>query len=211
MSREAEVKSKFPSSPPPSSPPPSGTNHLSGAFSQETRPRQPTIHPSDLETLTENYAKRPPDGFSPDKAIFGKIADLEEWAQTISAQERRETFRFWIMKGLSFFAAVASAAGGALFMPRLAVGAGIVTAISIAVDAAWPHSGDRNARRRAVHDLRELQHTLKLKWEKVRLAYPDPLAVKRIAHALALLDSTQAKREEIGGYLGEASPAVSET
>lgn len=205
MSREGEATAKYPSSPPPS-----GTNPLSGAFSQETRPRQPTIHPNDLETLTENYAKRPPDGFSPDQAILGKISDLEEWAQAISNGERRETVRFWLMKGLSFFGAVATATGGALALPRLAIAAGVVTAVAIAVDAAWPSTGDRNARRRAVHELRELQHTLKLKWEKVRLAHPDPFAIKRVAHALALLDSAQGKREEIGAYLGEASPAVRE-
>jgi hypothetical protein len=41
----------------------------------------------------------------------------------------------------------------------------------------------------------------------VRLAHPDPQARERIAHALALLDSVQAKREEIGKYLGNAEPS----
>jgi hypothetical protein len=173
------------------------------------RLRQPTIHPSDLEQLTESYAKRPGD-FSPEQAIGGKITDLEEWAQAIARQQRRETARNWILKGISFFGVVTCAAGGAMDIPNLSIGAGITTAIAIAVDAAWPGSGDRNARLRAVHDLRQLQHTLKLKWEKVRLAHPDPQAIKRIAHALALLDTIQTKREEIGAYLGEATPAVSD-
>ena len=63
-------------------------------------------------------------------------------------------------------------------------------------------------RRLAIHDLRELQHTLKLKWDKVRLAYPDPNTAKRIAHALALLDATHAKREEISRYLGDGAPGM---
>ena len=83
-----------------------------------------------------------------------------------------------------------------------------VAAIAIAIDAAWPTTADRKARQRAVHDLRELQHTLKLKWDKVRLAYPDPQTPKRIAHALALLDAVQAKREEIGKYLGNPRPGM---
>jgi hypothetical protein len=63
---------------------------------------------------------------------------------------------------------------------------------------------------RAVFDLRELQNTLKLRWDKVCLAHPDASAPQRTAHALALLDQLQAKREEIGKYLGsaEASPGV---
>jgi hypothetical protein len=48
---------------------------------------------------------------------------------------------------------------------------------------------------------------LKLRWDKVRLAHPDPGARERIAHALALLDSVQSKREEIGKYLGNAEPS----
>jgi hypothetical protein len=60
---------------------------------------------------------------------------------------------------------------------------------------------------RAVHDLRELQNTLKLRWDKVRLAHPDPVAPQRVAHAMAMLDAVQAKREEIGKYLVRAEPS----
>lgn len=204
MSTEAEsTATKFPSSPPPS-----GTNPLTGALPPVERSRQPTIHPSDLEQLSESYSKRTKEDLSPEQAISGKIDDLEKWAAAIARRERMETARFWILKGISFFGAVVTAAGGALLLSKISLAAGVVTAIAISVDAAWPNSGDRNARRRAIHDLRQLQHTLKLKWEKVRLAHPDPLAIKRIAHALALLDAAQSKREEIGGYLGEESPAV---
>jgi hypothetical protein len=77
----------------------------------------------------------------------------------------------------------------------------------VAVDAAWPSGSFRNPHQRAVYDLRELQNTLKLRWDKVRLAHPDPGARERIAHALALLDSVQSKREEIGKYLGNAEPS----
>jgi hypothetical protein len=91
---------------------------------------------------------------------------------------------------------------------EIAVVAGAVAALAITVDAAWPTTADRKSRRRAIRDLRELQHTLKLKWDKVRLAYPDPYSAKRIAHALTLLDATQSKREDIGKYLGDASPGV---
>jgi hypothetical protein len=93
-------------------------------------------------------------------------------------------------------------------VPLASIVLGSIAALAVAVDAAWPVSSDRATRRRAIHDLRELEHTLKIKWDKVRLAYPQEHAVKRVANALALLDAAQSKREEIGKYRGEASPSV---
>lgn len=204
MNMEAENAAKYPSSPPPS-----GLNALPTATPPEVRPRQNTIPPQDLDQLQENYAKQPISAdFSPEKSVQTAIIDLEDWARAILKQHRRDIARHWLLKAISFFAAVTTAAGGALSIPRLAVFSGIATAVAIAVDAAWPHSGDRNARLRAVHDLRELEHSLNLRWEKVRLAHPDPASIKRVAHALALLDAVHAKREHIGSYLGEATPAV---
>ncbi len=127
------------------------------------------------------------------------------------SSEGRELLRFWLFRGLAFIGAVAAASGAVLPLPQLSIAGGAVAALAVAIDAAWPATADRNARRRAIHDLRELQHTLKLKWDKVRLAYPDPNTPKRIAHALALLDATQAKREEISRYLGDATPGVQQS
>jgi hypothetical protein len=184
-------------------------NRPSGAA--PARARQPTIPPGGLDELEEAYASRPEGAYSPEEAIDEQISALEDWARTNTRKESRELTRFWLLRGMAFLAAVAAAAGGALHLAELAVVCGGFAALAVAVDAAWPVSSDWIALRRAVHDLRELQHTLKLKWDKVRLAYPDPGSTKRIAHALVLLDSIQAKREEIGKYLGDASPAVSKS
>jgi hypothetical protein len=172
------------------------------------RARQMTIPPPGLEELEEGYAKRPEGAFAPEQAIDEQIASLEAWAMSNLNSESRELLRFWLFRGLAFLGAVAAAAGAVLPLPQLSIAGGAVAALAVAIDAAWPATADRNARRRAIHDLRELQHTLKLKWDKVRLAYPDPNTPKRIAHALALLDATQAKREEISRYLGDATPGV---
>ena len=172
------------------------------------RARQLTIPPPELEELAEHYAKHPASTFTPEAAIDEQIADLEAWARANLADENRDLIRFWALRGSALLGAVGAAASGALLIPMGSVACGAVAAIAIAIDAAWPTSTDRKARRRAVHDLRELQHTLKLKWDKVRLAYPDPQTPKRIAHALALLDAVQAKREEIGKYLGDPRPGV---
>lgn len=138
-----------------------------------------------------------------------KIAELETWAQLTLKVGRAEAFRLWALRLISFFAAIGAAAAAAMEMNNQAIACGCIAALAIAIEAGWPSAGDRVARRRATHDLRELQHTLKLRWDKVRLAHPNPLSPKRVAHALVLLDAISAKREEIGKYLGDASPGVS--
>jgi hypothetical protein len=175
------------------------------------RPKQLTIPPPGLEELEEGYAKRPEGAFAPEQAIDEQIASLEAWAMSNLNSEARELSRFWLFRGMAFLGAVTAAAGAVLPLSQLSIAGGAVAALAVAIDAAWPATADRNARRRAIHDLRELQHTLKLKWDKVRLAYPDPNTPKRIAHALALLDATQSKREEISRYLGDATPGVKES
>ncbi len=167
-----------------------------------------TIPPPREEVADDEYGVRAENDFKPEQAIEDQISELEAWARAIVRLDRRELARFWFLRGLGFLSAAGAVTGGALRLPDLAILAGAVAAAAIAIDAAWPAATDRGSRRRAIRDLRELQHTLKLKWNKVRLAYPAAQSARRIAHALTLLDMAQAKREEIGKFLGDAAPGV---
>jgi hypothetical protein len=151
-----------------------------------------------------------PGAFAPETAIDEQIQDLERWAEANLARDRRSKLRFWVLRGLAFASAAAAALTANLGHAQPTIGFSVLAALCIAVDAAWPSDSFRNVHQRAVYDLRELQNTLKLRWDKVRLAHPDPAAAQRTAHALALLDQVQSKREEIGKYLGtaEASPGI---
>ena len=148
--------------------------------------------------------------FAPETAIDEQIGDLERWAAANLTRDQRDKTRFWVLRGLAFASAAAAALTSNLGHQQVTIAFAVLAALSIAVDAAWPSDAFRNVHRRAVYDLRELQNTLKLRWDKVRLAHPDPTAQQRTAHALALLDQVQSKREEIGKYLGsaEASPGI---
>jgi hypothetical protein len=151
-----------------------------------------------------------PGSFAPETAIDEQIADLEHWAEANLNRDRKDKLRFWILRGLGFACASATALTAGFGHPRATIAFGVLAALCVAIDSAWPSDSFRNVHRRAVYDLRELQNTLKLRWDKVRLAHPDPAAQQRTAHALALLDQVQNKREEIGKYLGsaEASPGI---
>ncbi len=166
------------------------------------------IAPADPARLESEEFR--PGAFAPETAIDEQISDLERWAEANLARSRREKIRFWILRGLAVIAALAAALSANRANPQLTIGCCVLAALCVAIDAAWPSDSFRNVHQRAVYDLRELQNTLKLRWDKVRLAHPDPAAAQRTAHALALLDQVQNKREEIGKYLGsaEASPGI---
>ncbi|HEY3253740.1 MAG TPA: hypothetical protein VGJ91_07315 [Polyangiaceae bacterium] len=151
-----------------------------------------------------------PGSFAPETAIDEQINDLERWVQANLARSRNERIRFWVLRGLAVSGALMAALMAARESPQVTVLASVLAALCVAIDAAWPSNSFRNVHQRAVYDLRELQNTLKLRWDKVRLAHPDSSAPQRTAHALALLDQVQNKREEIGKYLGsaEASPGI---
>ncbi len=145
--------------------------------------------------------------FAPESAIDDQIADLERWALGNLARERRDRLRFWVLRGIAFLGGAGAAVAAGFAMSKVAIVLSGLGALAVAVDAAWPAGAFKNSHQRAVYDLRKLQNTLKLRWDKVRLAHPDPHARERVAHALALLDSVQSKREEIGKYLGNAEPS----
>ena len=170
-----------------------------------------TIPPPGLDELEETYSKKSEITVSPDKTIEDQISELELWARTNLWRGRLESFRVWALRCIAFFGSIGAAAMAAMNRTDEAIACACVAALATAVDAGWPMAGDRMARRRATHDLRELQHALKLRWDKVSLAHPNPLSPKRVAHALVLLDAISAKRDEIGKYLGDASPGVTKS
>jgi hypothetical protein len=147
--------------------------------------------------------------FAPDQALNDQINDLERWAQANGRSDRREAARFWALRGTAFLGAAAAAVTAGYKVSWLAAVLGALSALAVAIDAAWSSRAGRNPYRRALFEIRELENTVRLRWDKVRLAHPDPVAAARTAHALALLDMIQSRREEIGKYVGSVeAPAV---
>ena len=147
-----------------------------------------------------------PVGFSPDKAVSEQLAALENWAQTNERDAVSGVTRFWLLKGPAFVCAVAASAAESFGQGRAVIILGAIAALAIAIDAAW--SGPAiQVNRRAIHDIRSLQNSIKLKWDKVRISHPEAKDPARSAEALAILDTIQSRREEIARYL--ASPQSS--
>jgi hypothetical protein len=166
-----------------------------------------SLHPPDNGDADIDALARLPAGFAPETAIDDQIEDLERWALVNLRHDRLDRIRFWVLRGIALLGSAGAAVAAGLVAPKLAVSLGAAAALAIAIDSAWPVPF-RSPALRAVHDLRELQNTLKLRWDKVRLAHPDPTAPQRVAHAMAMLDAVLAKREEIGKYLTRAEPST---
>jgi hypothetical protein len=184
-------------------------------------PRAPQFEGSALTPLPPGAAERPaapervgesPDGFSADAAITTQLDSLEAWARANERIERQTARRFWGLHAVALLSAVLGSAVAPLWgnLPLAVILLG-VAALCIVIEAVST-SSDRLgvAQRRALHELRELQHLIQLRWDAARLAFPNPYHPRRVAHALSLLDTVGSRREEIGRVLGasHASPAA---
>lgn len=175
-------------------------------------PRVPAQFDSspDEPTRMGSLALRP--GFAPDQALAEQIEDLERWAEANARRDRREVVRFWVLRGTAFIGAATASAFAGTRGGWVPAALGALGALAIVVDAAWSSHAGKGPFRRALFEIRELENTVRLRWDKVRLAHPDPMAAPRTAHALALLDMIQNRREEIGKYVGSVeAPKVDRT
>jgi hypothetical protein len=148
--------------------------------------------------------------FSPEDALNEQIADLECWVRANLRSERRAVLRFWLLRVPAVLCALVALAAVALGVPQVLAGLAAAVALLIAVDAAFPGGSLRSPLRRALYELRQLQNTAKIRWDRVRLAHPDPASPKRVAYALALLDLIGTKRENVSKYLTglAATPSI---
>jgi len=146
-------------------------------------------------------------GFSPDKAVTEQLNTLETWARANQRDAFIGSLRFWLLKGPAFLCAVAASIAQTIGQGRAVIVLGAVAALAIAIDAAWT-GPMTHVYRRAIQDIRTLQNSVKLKWDKVRISYPDAKDPARSREALAILDTIQTRREEIAGYFGspQANP-----
>jgi hypothetical protein len=182
--------------PPPSVPP------MRGSRSDRARDAVISIPPPEVSPF-DPLAHSAPVGFSPEKAVNDQLAALETWAQSNEKDAASGVARFWLLKGPAFVCAVAASAAESFGQGRAVIVLGAVAALAIAIDAAW--SGPAvQVNKRAIHDIRGLQNSVKLKWDKVRISHPDPKDPSRSTEALAILDAIQSRRDEIARYL--ASP-----
>ena len=110
--------------------------------------------------------------FSPEKAVTDQLAALDTWAASTEEQAARVTARFWLLKGPAFLCAAGASTAESFGFGRAVIVLGSLAALAVAIDAAW--TGPTSPLlQRAMQDIRNLQNTVKLRWDKVRISHPD--------------------------------------
>ena len=152
-----------------------------------------------------------PGGFNAETAIDAQLAELERWAVANLRRDRQQLVRFWLLKGAAFIGA--SVAAVAAVARRYARGDRVC-------HARCAVHGDRCGlalvvvSQRASASSAGPSRASEQRQTEVGQGSPGAPRIRprrrRIAHASALLDHIQTKREEIGKYLGgaEANPDV---
>jgi hypothetical protein len=150
----------------------------------------------------------PSERFSPERALAEQLATLDSWARRNERDRLLVSLRFWLLKLPAFVGAAASSVLQAFGFGREVIVLGALVAMAIAIDASL--SGPtQSAYHRAIQEIRNLQNSVKLKWDKVRILHPDPKDAARTEAALAILDAIQVRRNEIAKLF--ASPQTSPT
>jgi hypothetical protein len=185
-------------------PPPVAPPRSRGARSE---PPPPVAgFPIDIGAVIAAPATAAGPAFSPEKAITEQLEALDRWVRANRRDGRRAALRYGLLKGPAFLCVVAALVAASLAEGRVVVILTALAALAIAIDTAWSGPSSQ-AHRRAIADIRDLENAVKLKWDKIRIAHPDPRDPSRSAEALAILDSIHQKRDAIGRSLASQQPS----
>jgi hypothetical protein len=146
--------------------------------------------------------------FSPELTLAEQMDDLERWAVATLARIQVETLRVTLIRTLTMACLLGAMVTVPLGAVPVATALAVLAVLGMMVDVAWPglNSG-RSLRQQAVHALRDLQNTLKIDWDRVRLMYTDRADPKRLELALGLLDTVRAQRNLIAHRLCDVQPS----
>jgi hypothetical protein len=134
------------------------------------------------------------------EALQHEIAEIEQWAESNSRDERNDNLKFWALK---IPAILVSASSGlfAFFQWKVAglIG-GAIAGACVAIDGALRAGTLRGVHRRAVFDLRMLEEDIHSEWRTASLRKEfDPREV-----AAELIASAQKRKRVVAEYLRAA-------
>jgi hypothetical protein len=139
--------------------------------------------------------------------LLDYFAELEAWAVANRKDSRRDALRFWALKIPAALVSAGAAVLVYLGQPGISVVASAVAGFCVLLDGMNPGGSLRNARHRAFHDLRRLQHDLMFRWRveawKVRTEKGrEKLAAKIIKDSKSKLDRIATDLRDAESSLG---------
>lgn len=148
---------------------------------------------------------------SDEEVIRGQLDSLSAWALANNADARHDRRRYWLFKIPAIVCAASTSALEAFGFGAVVILLGVVAAVCIAIDAAYPGGLLHNTHRRAANELSLLVDRVQTEWDEITVAWRDastPEALQERTEALrALLKMLQDEKSRINQYLtaGEAS------
>jgi len=131
---------------------------------------------------------------------------LEVYVKYNLSCSRRDRWRFWVLK----LAAILCAAGTSAFeyfdMGFVVIILGALSAVCIAVDAAWPGGMLHNVHLRAAVETRRLAHDVLTEWRKVQTDASSPNGASEAARRL--LTTIKEERHRIDRYVADAETSL---
>jgi hypothetical protein len=141
-----------------------------------------------------------------EKTIAEHLIALELWVRERHREAKSDSSRFWALNGVAFFGAVGALAAQQNGHVQAVFVCGAVAAAALAFDAARSEPAT-DGYRRAIADIRNLEDTVRLSWDKTVIAHPDPADPARSTEARAILDRIKAERDAIRRCLGRLGAA----
>lgn len=134
------------------------------------------------------------------------LQGIEGWAKANERDARNDTIQFWMFKAPAI---LSSALAGALALGDVKIPAAVLAGVAsacVVIDAVNPRGQLRNAHLRALHDLRNLEHSVVDKWNIASLGG------KATREAAAeIMAQAVARREKIAAAVKAAETAFAKT
>lgn len=147
-----------------------------------------------------------------DEAIIQElIKGLRSWAVANDGDAKHDRFSYWALKVPAFALAAGTSALETFGFHSAVIVMGVVSAMCIAIDAAYPHGLLYNIHRQAANEIFLLEARVNLEWNKVVIQFRGVSTAEGIenhkARTLEILTMVESETQRINDYLtaGEAS------
>lgn len=135
-------------------------------------------------------------------AVEQELSEIADWASRNARDATRDQAAFWSLKAPAIVCSACSAAFEALGWGVPVIVMGLISAICVAVDGAYPRGRLHNAHKRASHDLHQLHHDVRSAFTQSRLRGEDPDV------AVDILEMARMRRSAVTNYLRAAEASL---
>jgi hypothetical protein len=139
-----------------------------------------------------------------DIIIQEQLDYLESWTNINLSEARKDWWRFWVFKLPALISTVSITAFESFGYGKVVIILGVVSALCVGIDAAFPGGQLYNVHKQAANEARRLQHDILTKWRQVQFDESRSIngAIKII------MEEVQSERTRIDKYVTDAEASL---